>query len=492
MPPNRPRLDALHPSMVIASLQHHAATRPDAASIVELHDGGQICSWAELMALVACRAASLRRTMRVGETLVTALPAGIESISWFLGAISAGMRVLPMHTQIAGPEAQSVMKRVNATLAVTATEIRAADVFDQLTTLAPEYADQGTPIPAIPTDSAGSVILESSGTCGLPKLVLRESAALDAVASNVIAGITLRENDRIIFPTPLSHSYGVDTLVAAISAGATLCVMNQYDPDRVAYEIVSGATVLLGTPFVYESLARRSQPSASTVRVALSAGSPLLDSIGIRFHEKWRVEIGQLYGATELGTVTMSVPGSNTHMPGSIGLPLPQVSMSVMDINNLNQAAPTGTEGHLVVNAPSMLTCYLGDSTETINGALQTGDLARQDAAGRFWITGRLKLMVDVGGYKVNPLEIEDVLLSHPSIAEAVVIPIIQSPTIRRLRALVVLNDTEPPTNSLQLRAFLKDRLSSTKVPRVVNIVPSLPKSPTGKVLRSEVISNWS
>ncbi|MCH2141368.1 MAG: acyl--CoA ligase, partial [Phycisphaerales bacterium] len=208
MTPNRPRLDAQHPSMVIASLQHHAATRPDAASIVELHGDERTCSWAELMALTTRRAASLRQTMRAGETLITALPTGIESIGWFLGSISAGMRVLPMHTQIAGPEAQSVIERVNATLAVTSTGVRAAEVLNQLTTLPPEDADQGTPTPAILTDSAGSVILESSGTSGLPKLVLRESAALDAVASNVIAGITLRENDRIVFPTPLSHSYG--------------------------------------------------------------------------------------------------------------------------------------------------------------------------------------------------------------------------------------------------------------------------------------------
>jgi acyl-CoA synthetase (AMP-forming)/AMP-acid ligase II len=477
---------------VISALQLHAAANTHGPAVIELHEGGRSCSWGQLMTLTAKRAESIRTRVRVGQTILTALPSGIESISWFLASIAAGVRVLPLHVQIAGAEAQSAIDRAGAACAVMAIGIRAQDVLSQLPSLIPDASDVHSDHCCMPTDMAGSAILESSGTSGLPKLALRGSAALDAVAFNIIAGLCLTSNDRIVFPTPLSHSYGIDAMVAAVTAGATLCVINQYDSDRVADALTSGATILLGTPFVYESLARRSPTEQSTMRIALSAGAPLLKTIGDQFHERWGITVGQLYGATELGTVAMSIPGSDAYAAGSIGHPLPQVSMAVMDLEDPTKRAPVQTEGQLAVKAPSMLTQYLDGEVDTVHGHLQTGDLARKDANDRFWITGRLKLMVAVGGYKVNPLEVEQLLLTHSAVSEAVVIPIVQSPTISRLRAVVILRECQSPPTPQQLRHFLKDRLSVAKVPRVINIVSSLPKSPTGKILRSQVMNSWS
>ncbi len=492
MPHQSLRPSATHPSSLIRSLLMHAAVRPDAPAVVELLDGGRTCTWAELMTLTARRASTLRQQLKVGQVVITVLPSGIESVGWFCGAIAAGVRVLPMHAQVAPPEAIAAIARVDPRAAVVATGIRSADVLSHLASLLPEEDGSRLATGEFPTDAAGAVILESSGTSGLPKLVLRESGALDAVADNVTIGMNLCTDDRIVFPTPLSHSYGVDVLVAAMTSGATLCVMNQYDPERVAREIESVATILLGTPFIYESLGRQSSPRTSALRIALSAGSPLLESVRRRFYETWSVEIGQLYGATEFGTVAMSVPGSDIFSPGSIGRPLPGVEMSLMDVDEPSRKIARGKEGQLLVRAPSMLTGCLNGTPDIVNGHLLTGDLAREDDAGRFWITGRLKLMVDVGGYKVNPLEVEGVLATHPAIAEAIVIPLVQSPTICRLRAVVVLRDDASSVTSDQLRAFLKDRLSATKVPRIVNIVDSLPKSSTGKILRDQIMSNWS
>ena len=488
---HRGRSNEVHPSSLICAMQMHAVSQPEATAIVEMHEGGRTCSWSDLMQLTTQRAVALRQHVEIGQTLITALPSGIESIGWFCGAIAAGVRILPMHTQVAAAEAGAAMDQAGAVAAVSAPGIRAARTLRRLTTVPLNGGGAAGTNDTCPAEATGAVILESSGTSGLPKLVLRESTALDAVAQSVRTGLTLCADDRIVFPTPLSHSYGVDVLVAAITSGATLCVMNQFDPDRVAREIESAATILLGVPFIYESLARQSSKRTSTLRVALSAGSPLLNLVRSRFGEAWSVDVGQLYGTTELGTVAMSIPGTHSDTPGSIGPPLPGVEMSIVDIEDPSIRVAAGEEGQLLVRAPSMLTACLNGDVDRVQGHLMTGDLARMDDHGHVWITGRLKLMVDVGGYKVNPLEVEAVLASHPAVQEAVVVPIVQSPTIRRLRAVVVLRDDSPRLSGDQLRAFLKDRLSVAKVPRIVNFVSSLPKSSTGKIQRAQIVSDW-
>jgi len=139
------------------------------------------------------------------------------------------------------------------------------------------------------------------------------------------------------------------------------------------------------------------------------------------------------------------------------------------------------------VRAPSMLSSYLDGEVPLVDGHLLTGDLARIGADGRITITGRQKLLIDVGAYKVNPLEVENELRTHPGVAECVVVAVAASETVQRLRAVVAIRDGEPRPTADGLRKFLRERLSPIKVPRIIEFVDSLPKSPTGKVLRDQV-----
>jgi acyl-coenzyme A synthetase/AMP-(fatty) acid ligase len=205
------------------------------------------------------------------------------------------------------------------------------------------------------------------------------------------------------------------------------------------------------------------------------------------FVDAWGVQVGQLYGATELGTVSMDVPGRDGFDAASVGRPLAGVSMRVVDPEDPGRARAAGEEGQLAIRAASMLSGYLDDEMRLVDGHLLTGDLAKIDDAGRAWITGRLNLLIDVGAYKVNPLEVEGVMCEHPNVAECVVVSLSASETVQRLRAVVVLRDPCQPVESEELRRFLRERLSPIKVPRVVEVVSALPKAPTGKVLRDQV-----
>jgi long-chain acyl-CoA synthetase len=321
----------------------------------------------------------------------------------------------------------------------------------------------------------------------LPKLVIRDSAALDADARAVASGLGLTTGDRVLCVPPLCHSYGMDLLLGSLYAGAALFVMREFDPADAARLIGEGVTVLPGVPFVFEALARVEVPKSSRLRMTVSAGTALSPRVREAFTSRWKIDVGQLYGATELGTVSVGVPGSKDFDAGCIGKPLPGVSFRVLDLATGTREVGAGEEGQLAVRAPSMLSGYMDGALELVDGHLLTGDLARRDGLGRYTITGRLKLLIDSGGFKVNPLEVEQVLSEHPGVRECAVAGLALSDTIQRLFAFVVPRDrTHAPTDR-ELRAFLRERLAPTKIPRGFRMVEALPRSAIGKLLRDQL-----
>ena len=149
----------------------------------------------------------------------------------------------------------------------------------------------------------------------------------------------------------------------------------------------------------------------------------------------------------------------------------------------------------LFVRAPSMMSGYVGgadddDSPLTADGFFPTGDLATIDERGNLTITGRIKFLIDVGGLKVNPMEVEQAIAEHPAVAACVVVPLRLSETVFRLKAIVTpLNPASPPTDD-ELRVFAKERLSPHKIPRAFEIRATLPRSATGKILRHLLVES--
>jgi acyl-CoA synthetase (AMP-forming)/AMP-acid ligase II len=223
------------------------------------------------------------------------------------------------------------------------------------------------------------------------------------------------------------------------------------------------------------------------LRRAYSAGGPLPPAVYEAFRDRFGVRVSQLYGATEIGSVTYGDPLSEHFNPAGVGRPMRGVSVRILDSNNprVDRPLPCGAEGHVAISARSMLSHYVGDDTPAReDGFFLTGDLGRLEASGTLVITGRTKLLIDVGGRKVNPLEVEAVLAEHPLVERCVVVPVLVSDTVSRLKALVVPRGASGGVTADDLRRFARERLAPYKVPRAFELRGTLPISPTGKILR--------
>ncbi len=253
-------------------------------------------------------------------------------------------------------------------------------------------------------------------------------------------------------------------------------------------QLTGHATVFPGVPFMFEMLSKvnMSTGKQSSLRLAYSAGAPLPIQLSQGFAERFGVGIGQLYGASELGSVTFddpTAPGANV---ASVGLPMHNVRIRILDQNDPTTQAAQGSEGQVAISAPSMLARYIEGDAPILDGFFMTGDLGRLDASGRLFITGRLKHLIDIGGMKVNPAEVELTLKQHPAVAECVVVAIQVTETVNRLKAIVTPSGSAD-LDAEDLKAFARERLAGFKVPRVIEVRQTLPRSPTGKILRREL-----
>jgi long-chain acyl-CoA synthetase len=334
--------------------------------------------------------------------------------------------------------------------------------------------------------------MQSSGTTGAPKIIRRRAAALDAVGEATSEAVGIRENDAMLLCIPLCHSYGIDQgVLAAITAGCSVELHARFHPPLVRSAVSErGITVLPAVPLMFDALTRTAAGAPRhSLRRAISAGSPLPRRIFDQFHRVFGVKIGQVYGSTEFGSATYNDPFAAGFEPGSVGRPMNGVQIRILDASDsrVDRPLPAGAEGHVAVSSPGLLSEYVDDpAAPTSDGFFLTGDLGRFDERGCLHLTGRVKLLIDVGGRKVNPLEVESVLTDHRAVSEAVVVATPFSDTAYRLKAIVV---PEPGcgVDGEELKRFARERLSAYKVPRSVEIRAQLPLSPSGKILRSEL-----
>jgi len=323
--------------------------------------------------------------------------------------------------------------------------------------------------------------------------VRRDAPALDAVGASCARGVGIDASDVMLVTIPLYHSYGIDQgVLTAITAGCAIELHRRFDPIRTRSALLErGISVFPAVPVMFDALARQAKPSgpAPRLRRAYSAGSPLPRRVFDQFAGAFEVEIGQIYGATEFGSVTFNDPDAADFEPEAAGRPMDGVELRILDARDpdLDRPLPPETEGQLAVAARSMMRGYFDGPLAPIDrGFLLTGDLGRLDASGRLRLTGRLRLLVDVGGIKVNPAEVERVLMRHPAVREVVVLSVPFSDTTARLKAIVV---PEPgcEVRPQELRRFAREHLIHYKVPRTIEIRETVPRSATGKILRKHL-----
>ena len=320
----------------------------------------------------------------------------------------------------------------------------------------------------------------------------REGPSLDAVSRAMANACHFGPDDHVLAAVPLCHSYGLEHgLLAPISAGSCIHVCDKFDLAVVLSEFRNGGiTMFPGVPFMFDMLARAEAAAFPNLRRAYSAGGPLPRATFDAFHARSGLQIGQVYGATEIGSVTFNDPNSIPFDPVSVGVPMEGVEIRMLDSTepNVDQPLSTNIEGQVAIAARSMMSGYIdGESAPLLDGYYLTGDLGVLKENGALTITGRLKLLIDVGGRKVNPAEVEAVLRQHPGVGSCVVVPLRLSETVCRVKAIVTVVDPAVDLSPGDLRAFARQRLSGYKVPRVIEFRDELPTSASGKVLRTRV-----
>lgn len=334
-----------------------------------------------------------------------------------------------------------------------------------------------------------AVILYTSGTTGKPKGAMLTHENLYSNARDIGLYLKMDAKDRVIATLPVFHVFALTVVVnAPLLIGATIVLVPRFNPKDVFEAIKSQqATVFAGVPtmfnFMYQ-LPEVDPEDFASVRLAVSGGSPMPVALLHNFEDKFNVRISEGYGLSEASPVTCFNPIDRERKAGSIGTSIVNVENKV--VNELGEEVAVGEVGELIVRGPNVMKGYykMPEETEAAlrDGWLYTGDLARIDEDGYFFIVDRKKDMIIVGGYNVYPREVEEVLFAHSGILEAAVVGLPDPDFGEKVNAYVVLKD--PSVTVGELHAHCAAHLAKYKVPGNFEVLEELPKNATGKILR--------
>ncbi|MEV6765496.1 long-chain fatty acid--CoA ligase [Streptomyces sp. NPDC051105] len=492
------------------NLAHHvvdsARTHPDRPA---LRLGDATVSYRTLDRRSARMAGLLRdRGVRPGDRVAVMLPDVPEFAFVYYGVLRAGGVVVPMNPLLKSREVAYHLGDSGARLLFAwhdfADEARAgarqADAesvvvdpgsFDEL--------PEATPLPSDMTDRHDddtAVVLYTSGTTGQPKGAELTHANLDRNCDVVATELLRLTPDDVIFGgLPLFHAFGQTcTLNAAVASGACLTLLPRFDAAR-ALEMVEkhGVTVFAGVPTVYSRLVRepgKAEYDVSRLRVCLAGGAEMPVQVQLDFRAAFGCAVLEGYGLSETSPVVAANTLRAGPRPGSVGVPISGVQVRVVDVDN-GREVPRGEAGEIAVRGHNVMKGYWRRPAETAaairDGWFHTGDLGRLDQDGYLWIVGRKKDVIIRGGYNVYPREIEGVLYEHPAVADAAVVGVPNPDLGEEVGAAVVLRPGAR-TTAEELRAYVKGRVAAYKYPRKVWLVDTLPKGPTGKILKKEIV----
>lgn len=334
-----------------------------------------------------------------------------------------------------------------------------------------------------------AVILYTSGTTGVPKGAMLTHGNLYSNARDIGTYLQYTADDKVIATLPVFHVFALTVVVnAPLISGATIILVPKFSPKEVFHLVKEQqATVFAGVPtmfnFLYQ-LPNSDVADFATIRLAISGGASMPVSLLHNFENKFNVRISEGYGLSEASPVTCFNPLVRERKAGSIGMSINNVENKV--VNEYGEEVPVGEVGELIVRGPNVMKGYYKmpeDSAFALrDGWLYTGDLARMDEEGYFYIVDRKKDMIIVGGYNVYPREVEEVFYAHPEVIEAAVVGFPDPDFGEAVHAYVVVKD-EAVTEEV-LMAYCKEHLAKYRVPKEIEIIDELPKNTTGKILR--------
>jgi len=481
----------------LTELARWAEQTPDAPAL--LGSSEKPLSFAALTARIARVAQVLRDAgVRPGDVVAVAMPDGPGLLTTLLAAMDAAT-VAPINWQLTEAEfrAQLTLLPACALLVHSATDGYGAAVARALgiPVLELEKPDSAALFELsqarrrVPEQCA--LILQTSATTGEPKLVPFTHTNLRAICVAAQRGLEFHSKDRYLSIMPLHHILGFSSALGQLMAGGSVACTG-FDAERfVAWIEELSPTWYVAGPALHQAILEIAKENPAPfhrsalrfVRCGSGAGSPALLN---NLERVLQVTVINGYGLTEAGPVT-NTPPRLPRKPGSVGMAIgPEIGI----MNDSGTLLPPGSEGEVVLRGAEIMNGYLGAAELNREifraGWFHTGDLGRLDSDGDLFITGRIKEIINRGGETISPLEIDFALSEHPAIAKAASFAV-QHPTLGEdIVAAVVLRPGVRATAS-QLRSFLAERLSRSKVPGRIWFVETIPVSASGKPLRSSL-----
>ncbi len=361
--------------------------------------------------------------------------------------------------------------------------------------------DESTVPPNVPVQADdNAVLLYTGGTTGLPKAAQLSHHNLYANALQLRAWIPFAKeaNEGFLTALPMFHSYAMTTCLneAMLLAGTLILIPNPRDLEHVLKAIDRHKPSFFpGVPTLYTAI--NNNPNVSkydlkSIKACISGAAGLPLEVAKRFGEITGGRLVEGYGLSEASPVVTANPVYGENRIGTIGIPVPDTDVKLLDVDTGQNEVPVGEPGELCIKGPQVMKGYWNKPEETAStlrdGWLHTGDVAVMDEDGYFRIVDRLKEMIISGGYNIYPREIEEVLYQHPAVLEAAAIGVPDSYRGESAKAFVVLKPGQTATAE-ELIAFCKQNLAPYKVPRSLEFRDALPKTMIGKILRRELVA---
>jgi long-chain acyl-CoA synthetase len=364
--------------------------------------------------------------------------------------------------------------------------------FEKLTAI----AATGVVFPMVTQDQA-AVFQFSGGTTGTPKAAV-------ALHRNILANVlqfktwllSLHDGvEQFLTVIPLSHVYGmVIGLNVGIALGATINLISESRDTKGILETIqrNRITFFPGVPAMYHAINQYPDVMAGkydlrTIKACISGSAPLLPEIRARFENLTGGKLVEGYGLSEAPTATHCNPIQGENRNGSIGLPLPDVECKIETSDE-----QTNEIGELLIKSPQLMSHYHEEEDETqktiSDGWLRTGDYARMDKDGYFYLTGRKKDLIKVGGFQVWPREVEEAIAKNQIVKEVVVAGIPDLARGEKVKAWVVLKDGVENPDPEKIREDCANEIAYFKVPGEIEFIIEIPKTPVGKILRRELV----
>ncbi|HET7437690.1 MAG TPA: class I adenylate-forming enzyme family protein [Thermoanaerobaculia bacterium] len=438
------------------------AGAPDAPAIIE-GDSGAVVTRAALLARANELASELTRDgLRAGDAIAIQLPNSVDFIASFIAALQLELIVFPIDRDAPEIEVAAILSHFG----IKGLIYRA----DRQSTTAAISTRATNDRPRVP--SGARLVKLTSGSTGKPKGIVASEANLIADAVNICSTMGITPADMNLGVIPLSHSYGFSNLVTPLLVqGTPLVVANDYLPQCIV-ELSNRyhCTVLPLIPMVFDHLTSVAHGELETVRVALSAGAPLPQSTSRRFRERFGIDIHSFYGCSECGGITYDRLGAAVER-GTVGAAMDNVTLE-LDNARLTVRSAAVALGHL----------YDANTFEPFeDGAFRTDDLIelRDDEV---VLTGRAGDLINTAGKKVNPREIEAIVMQIEGVRQ---VKVYGEPAGARGEVVAAAVVATPNVTREQVREYCRARLSLHKVPRIVKLIESIPVDERGKVKRA-------